>query len=227
MDLLSKEKDFKVFAKDQGLSSHVIDDYFKCMGNTYIEPTIVEERSLHATQISVFSRLFMERILFLGTEIDDMVANIINSQILFLDMESDKPITMYINSPGGSVYAGLSIYDLFKYVSAPINTTCMGMAASMGAVLLAAGDKGQRSALPHSRIMIHQPSGGLGRSTASDIQIHYEEIMKCEEDLYKILAESTGREYDEIKEACDRDKWFRANEAVDYGLIDKVITKNK
>lgn len=220
----NKEKDFRLFARDHHVSGQLLDDYLK--SNDYIEPTIIEERRLNATQISVFSRLFMERILFLGSEINSDVANIVNSQLLYLQTENpDKPITLYINCPGGSVYDGMSIYDVAKYVSCPISTTCCGMAASMAAVLLSSGDKGKRTALPHSQIMIHQPSGGTGRVQASDMEIAWKEMKKCKDMLYKVLAENTGKTFEEIEALCDRDKWFTADEAVKHGLIDSVIVK--
>ena len=212
------EKDYRLFAKDHKVSTTLLD--------SYIEPTIIEERKLNATQISVFSRLFMDRILFLGSEIDSNVANVINSQLLYLEMQNPKkPITLYINSPGGSVADGMSIYDVFKYISCPIITTCLGTAASMGAVLLSSGDKGQRYALPHSSVMIHQPSGGFGRATAADMKIAWDEMKKCKDMLYKILSENTGKSVEEIEELCDRDKWYTAEDAVSNGLIDEIISK--
>lgn len=219
------EKNYRLFARDNGVSSMTLDSYNNKFVDTYIEPTIIEERRLNATQISVFSRLFMERILFLGTEINSDVANIINSQLLFLEMENPtQPINLYINSPGGSVYDGLSIYDLMKYISCPVNTNCIGTAASMGAVLLSSGDK--RTALPHSKIMIHQPLGGNGRMMqASDIEIANIEMQKCKSTLYDILSENTKKPVEEIIKACDRDNWFTAKEAVDFGLIDSIIKK--
>ena len=219
------EKDFRLFARDNGVSGTKIDDYSKIVG-TYIEPTIVEERNLHATQISVFSRLFMDRILFLGTAIDSDVANIINSQLLFLQTENpNKQVTMYINSPGGSVYDGMSIYDVMQFISCPVATTCCGTAASMAAVLLSSGEKGLRTALPHSQIMVHAPSSGLGRTTAPDFRIAAAEMEKCENMLYEVLAENTGKEFEYIKKICDRDFWMTSDEAVTEHLIDKVIRK--
>ena len=182
------EKDYRLFARDNGVSGSMVDGYSKFL-DTYIEPTIVEERKLNATQISVFSRLFMDRILFLGTGIDSDVANIINSQLLFLQTENPgRPVTMYINSPGGSVYDGMSIYDVMEFIDCPVATTCCGTAASMAAVLLAAGEHGMRSALPHSQIMVHAPSSGLGRTTAPDFRIAAAEMEKCEKMLYEVLA---------------------------------------
>lgn len=221
------ERDFRLFANDHGVSNSVLNDYSKtAFGNQYIEPTIVEERSNYATQISVFSRLFVERILFLGTEVNSDVANILNSQLLYLEMENpDKQITMYINSPGGSVYDGMSIYDTIKYIACPVSTTCMGTAASMGAVLLSAGDKGKRYALPHSQILLHSPSGGTGRVTAPDMRIAAKEMEKCENMLYKVLGENMGKDFEYIKKICDRDYWLTPEEAINEGVIDKIITR--
>lgn len=219
------EKDYRLFARDKGVSGSMVDGYSKLL-DTYIEPTIVEERELNATQISVFSRLFMDRILFLGTAIDSDVANIINSQLLFLQTENPgRPVTMYINSPGGSVYDGMSIYDVMEFINCPVVTTCCGTAASMAAVLLASGEKGMRSALPHSQIMVHAPSGGTGRATAPDFRIAAAEMEKCERMLYEVLAEKTGKEYDYIKQICDRDYWLTPAESINEGLIDKIIKK--
>lgn len=219
------EKDYRLFAKDFHVSGTKLDDYQRQIGQ-YIEPTIVEERKLNATQISVFSRLFMDRILFLGTGIDSDVANIINSQLLFLQMEnSSKPITMYINSPGGSVYDGMSIYDVMNFISCPVGTTCCGTAASMGAVLLAAGEKGSRNALPHSQIMLHAPSGGTGRATAPDFRIAAAEMEKCENMLYTVLANDMGKDFEYVKKICDRDHWLTPEEAVAEGVIDEIIKK--
>ena len=214
--------DFEKFARDHHVSSHLLNDYEKKTNSMFIEPTVIEERTSNMVQLSVFSRLFMDRILFLGTEINSDVANIINSQILFLAMEDPKkPISIYINSPGGSCVDGLSIYDVFKYVSCPIHTTCMGMSASMGAVLLSSGEKGGRSALNHGKVMIHEPIGGV-YGKATDFEISYQEIMKYKETLSRILAENTGKSYEEIVEACKIDKWFTAQEAMDFGLIDNI-----
>lgn len=222
----SLEKDFNLFARDHHVSSLTLEQYANSMNAQYIEPTIVEERKLNATQISVFSRLFMERILFIGTEINSDVANIVNSQLLFLQTENpSKPITMYINSPGGSVYDGMSIYDVAKFISCPIATTCCGTAASMAAVLLSSGDKGMRNALPHSQIMLHAPSGGTGRVTAPDMRIAAREMDKCETMLYTVLAENMGKDYDYVKQICDRDFWLTPEEAVKEGVIDSIIMK--
>ena len=225
MDLI---KDFGLFARDHKVSTTALDDYSRLVNSgRYIEPTIIEERQLNVSQISVFSRLFMDRILFLGTAIDDTVANIVNAQLLYLSgMNPDKAISLYINSPGGSVTAGLSMYDTINFIESEVSTTCLGMAASMGAVLLSSGEKGKRYSLTHSDIMIHQPLSGIAPNTqASDIEIHWKEIKKCKNTLYQILSENTGKSVEEIEVACDRDNWFTAQEAVDFGLIDKVIKK--
>lgn len=221
-------KDFRLFARDHKVSTTALDDYSRLVNSgRYIEPTIIEERQLNVSQISVFSRLFMDRILFLGTAIDDTVANIVNAQLLYLSsMNPDKAISLYINSPGGSVTAGLSMYDTINFIDSEVSTTCLGMAASMGAVLLSSGEKGKRYSLTHSDIMIHQPLSGIAPNTqASDIEIHWKEIKKCKNTLYQILSENTGKSVEEIEVACDRDNWFTAQEAVDFGLIDKVIKK--
>jgi ATP-dependent Clp protease protease subunit len=219
------EKDFRLYAKDRGVSSGLLDGYTNYI-NQYIEPTIVEERKMNATQISVFSRLFMDRILFLGTEINSDVANIINSQLLFLQSENpSKQITMYINSPGGSVYDGMSIYDVMQFINCPVATTCCGTAASMAAVLLSSGEKGMRSALPHSQIMVHAPSGGTGRATAPDFRIAAAEMEKCENMLYTVLAENMDKDFDYVKKICDRDYWLTPEESVSEHIIDKIIKK--
>ena len=224
---MNLEKDYRLFARDNHVSGSMLDDYQRQIAQ-YIEPTIVEERKLNATQISVFSRLFMDRILFLGTGIDSDVANIVNSQLLFLQMENpSKPVTMYINSPGGSVYDGMSIYDVMNLIDCPVCTTCIGTAASMAAVLLSSGEKGKRNALPHSQIMVHAPSGGTGRITAPDLRIVAAEMEKCEDMLYKVLAENMGKDYDYVKQICDRDHWLTPEEAVKDGIIDEIINKKK
>lgn len=221
------ERDYRLFARDLGVSGTAIDRYGHFL-DQYIEPTIVEERKLNATQISVFSRLFMDRILFIGTEINSDVANIINSQLLFLQTDNpEKQVNIYINSPGGSVYDGMSIYDVAKFIKCPIATTCCGTAASMAAVLLSMGNKGKRSSLPHSQIMLHAPSGGTGRATAPDFKIAAREMEKCEEMLYRVLAQETGKDVDYIRTICDRDYWLTPEEAVKEGVIDKVIDLSK
>ena len=221
------EKDYALFAREHKVPTTTFEGY-KRMMDSYIEPTIIEERRLNATQISVFSRLFMERILFIGTEINSDVANIVNSQLLYLQTDNpDKPITMYINSPGGSVYDGMSIYDVAKFISCPVGTTCCGTAASMAAVLLASGDKGLRNSLPHSQIMLHAPSGGTGRVTAPDFKIAAKEMEKCENMLYEVLANDMEKDVDYVRKICDRDFWLTPNEAVELNVIDYVIEREK
>ena len=187
--------------------------------------SVIEERPNNFREIDVFSRLMMERIIFLGSGVDDYVANIINAQLLFLEStDSKKPITLYVNSPGGGVYAGLSIIDTMNYISAPVHTLCAGMAASMGAVILSAGEKGARSALRHSRVMIHQPLGGC-RGQASDIQITARQIDILKKELYDILSDASGQTYEQIEKDSDRDYWMIAQEAKEYGLIDEVVKR--
>lgn len=216
--------DFKKFARSQGISSTTVERYAN-FTDAYISPTVLEERRLNMTQMDVFSRLMMDRILFLGAPIDDDVANIIQAQLLFLEMnDREKDIQLYINSPGGGVYAGLGIYDTMQLVAPNVSTICTGMAASMAAVLLAAGTPGRRSALPHSRVMIHQPLGGV-QGQASDIEITAREILKLKNELYEILANHTGKPFDQIVADADRDFWMRADEAKQYGLIDEVLCR--
>ena len=220
------EKDYRLFARDHKVSGTMIDGYSKML-NAYISPTITEERKLNVAQMDVFSRLFMDRILFLGTGIDSDVANIITSQLLYLQMDNpNKTINLYINSGGGSVYDGMSIYDVMKSNECPVSTTCCGMAASMAAVLLSSGDKGLRQSLPHSRIMLHQPSGGA-QGQASDILIAAKEMEKCQDMLYKVLAENMGKDYDYVNQICDRDYWLTPGEAINEGVIDTIIQLKK
>ena len=191
----------------------------------YISPTILEERQLNVTQMDVFSRLMMDRVIFLGTEVNDYTANVIQAQLLYLDsMDSERDIHLYLNTPGGSVYAGLGIYDTMQFVTAKVATICTGLAASMGAILLVAGEKGMRAALPHSRVMIHQPLGGV-QGQASDIEITAKEIIKLKDELYTILSSHTGKTVEMIRQDADRDHWMTAQEALDYGMIDRVYTK--
>ncbi|MCQ2343231.1 MAG: ATP-dependent Clp endopeptidase proteolytic subunit ClpP [Paludibacteraceae bacterium] len=191
----------------------------------YISPSILEERQLNVTQMDVFSRLMMDRIIFLGTEVNDYTANVIQAQLLYLDSaDSEKDIHLYLNTPGGSVYAGLGIYDTMQFVRSKVGTMCTGMAASMGAVLLVAGEAGMRAALPHSRVMIHQPMGGI-QGQASDIEITAKEILKLKDELYQIIADHSGQQIDKIRTDADRDYWMTAQEALEYGMIDKVYTK--
>jgi ATP-dependent Clp protease protease subunit len=202
----------------------VLDDVVS-MQNQYLNPYILEERQLNVTQMDVFSRLMMDRIIFLGTQIDDYTANTLQAQLLYLDsVDPGKDISIYVNSPGGSVYAGLGIYDTMQFIGSKVATICTGMAASMGAVLLVAGEKGMRAALPHSRVMIHQPLGGI-QGQASDIEITAREILKLKDELYQIISDHSGQTMDKIRQDADRDYWMTAKEALEYGMIDKVYTK--
>lgn len=213
--------EFKKFAvKDQGINSLYVDEIISS-----VTPYIIEERQLNVAQMDVFSRLMMDRIIFLGTAINDTVANIIQAQLLFLEsVDSSKDISIYINSPGGSVYAGLGMYDTMQFIKPEIATICTGMAASMGAVLMCAGHKGKRSALPHSRIMIHQPMGGA-QGQASDIEITAREILKLKDELYQIIAKHSGQKIGKVSDDSDRDYWMKADEALKYGMIDEILVR--
>lgn len=214
----------KYAVKHCGIGSQRLYD-FQSAVSSYVNPVILEERSLNVTQLDVFSRLMMDRILFLGAPINDDVANIIQAQLLFLEsVDPRKDIQLYINTPGGSVSSGLGIYDTMQLVNCDVATICTGMAASMGAILLAAGAAGKRSALPHSRIMIHQPLGGV-QGQASDIEITAREILKLKKELYSILSQHSGKKVATIERDADRDYWLSAAEAREYGLIDEVLTK--
>jgi len=216
----------KYAVNHEGISSLTLHRYNSYFGN-YISPTIIEERQLNVASMDVFSRLMMDRIIFLGLPVDDYVANIIQAQLLYLDStDNEKDIQIYFNTPGGSVYAGLGIYDTMQYISADIATICTGMAASMGAVLLTAGAKGKRSALKHSRIMIHQPMGGA-QGPASDIEITAREILKMKKELYEIIADHSGNTYEKVEKDSDRDYWMTAAEAKEYGMIDEVLQRTK
>ena len=219
--------DFNKYAtKHMGISSMTLHRYASIWGN-YISPTIIEERQLNIATMDVFSRLMMDRIIFLGLPIDDYVANIIQAQLLFLDSsDPNKDIQIYFNTPGGSVHAGLGIYDTMQYISSDVASICTGMAASMGAVLLTAGTKGKRSALRHSRIMIHQPMGGA-QGQASDIEIMTKEILKLKRELYQIIADHSGNSVEKVEKDSDRDHWMTAKEALEYGMIDEVLEKVK
>ena len=219
--------EFEKFARlHSGINSMTLHDYSRSFSN-YVSPTIIEERSLNVAAMDVFSRLMMDRIIFLGAPIYDDVANIIQAQLLFLEStDADKDIQIYINSPGGSVSAGLGIYDTMQLISCDVATICTGMAASMGAVLLTAGATSKRSALPHSRVMIHQPLGGV-QGQASDIEITAREIAKTKRELYEILATHSGKPIEKIEADADRDYWLTATEAKEYGLIDNVLSKRK
>lgn len=215
-------KEFEKYAtKHHGVSSLYYD---KIVGS--MTPYIMEERQLNVTQMDVFSRLMMDRIIFLGTDVNSQMANVIQAQLLFLEsLDSQKDIQIYINSPGGDVYAGLGIYDTMQFIKPDIATICTGMAASMGAVLLCAGSKGKRSGLPHSRVMIHQPSGGA-RGVATDMEINLKEMLKLKEELYEIIAKHSGQPFEKIFKDSERDYWMIAQEAKQYGMIDEVLVRN-
>ena len=215
--------EFRKYAtKHLGMNGLALDKYVDITSN-YISPSILEERQLNVTQMDVFSRLMMDRIIFLGTQEDDYTANVIQAQLLFLDSsDPGKDISIYLNSPGGSVYAGLGIYDTMQFINSDVATICTGMAASMAAVLLVAGANGKRSALKHSRVMIHQPMGGA-QGQASDIEITAREIQKLKKELYTIIADHSGNDFERIEKDSDRDYWMTSQEALDYGMIDKVL----
>jgi len=219
--------DFRKFAtRHLGMNGLVLDDVVKAQAQ-YLNPYILEERHLNVTQMDVFSRLMMDRIIFLGTEIDDYTANTLQAQLLYLDSaDADKDISIYINSPGGSVTAGLGIYDTMQFISSQVNTICTGMAASMAAVLLVSGQEGKRSALTHSRVMIHQPLGGV-QGQASDIEIEAKEIQKFKKELYTIISEHSHTPFDKVWQDSDRNYWMSAEEAKEYGMIDTVLVKKK
>ncbi len=219
--------EFKKYAtKHMGISSLSLEKY-SSVYNNFISPTIIEERKMNVAQMDVFSRLMMDRIIFLGLPVDDYVANIIQAQLLFLESsDPSKDIQIYLNTPGGSVSAGLGIYDTMQYINPDIATICTGMAASMGAILLTAGTTGKRSALVHSRVMIHQPMGGA-QGQASDIEITAREIMKLKKELYNILAKHSGNTYKKIEKDSDRDHWMTAEEAKQYGMIDEILERDK
>jgi len=229
------KNDFRKFATGHlGMNGMTLDDVMRVqsqaasnISSQYMNPYILEERQLNVTQMDVFSRLMMDRVIFLGTPIDDYTANTLQAQLLYLDScDPGKDISIYINSPGGSVTAGLGIYDTMQFITSDVSTMCTGMAASMGAVLLVAGKEGKRYALPHSRIMIHQPLGGV-QGQASDIEIEAREIMKFKKELYTIIAEHSHTEYDKVWKDADRNYWMTADEACEYGMIDRVMRKDK
>ncbi|MGM0634691.1 MAG: ATP-dependent Clp protease proteolytic subunit [Bacteroidota bacterium] len=222
------EKEFQKFAtKDQGINSNYYDKIINSMYPVGMTPNIIEERQMNAVAMDVFSRLMMDRIIFLGTPINDQVANIIQAQLLFLEStDSTKDIQIYINSPGGSVYAGLGIYDTMQFIKPDVATINTGMAASMGAVLLCAGQDGKRSGLPHSRVMIHQPMGGA-QGQADDIEITANQILILKEELYKIIAKHSKKSYDEVYKDGDRDFWMNADAALEYGMIDEILKREE
>lgn len=224
---MDNTKDFKNYAtKHRGISSMTLEK-ITSIHNSWISPTIIEERQLNVASMDVFSRLMMDRIIFLGMPIDDYVANVIQAQLLYLDStDPGKDIQIYFNSPGGAVHAGLGIYDTMQYITSDVATICTGMSASMSAVLLCAGEKGKRSALKHSRVMIHQPMGGT-QGQASDIEISTREILKIRTELYKIIAEHSGNDIKKVEKDSDRDYWMTANEALEYGMVDEVLERTK
>ncbi len=220
-------KEFEKYAiKHHGINSNYYNKIVSTVTPVGMTPNIIEERQMNAVAMDVFSRLMMDRIIFMGTGINDQVANIIQAQLLFLEStDAKKDIQIYINSPGGSVYAGLGIYDTMQFIKPDVATICTGMAASMGAVLLCAGEKGKRSALPHSRVMIHQPLGGA-QGQASDIEITAREILILKEELYNIIAKHSGQPYDKVYNDSDRDYWMKADKAKEYGMVDEVLTRS-
>ena len=225
--LRTEMNEFKKFAVGHlGMNSLALDDYMQVQ-SSYISPTIIEERPMNVAQMDVFSRLMMDRIIFLGTQINDYTANVIQAQLLFLDSsEPGKDISIYINSPGGSVYAGYGIYDTMQFIESDVSPICTGMAASMASVLLVAGTEGKRFALPHSRVMIHQPLGGM-QGQASDLEIAAREILKVKEELYTILSKHSGQPFEAIQRDSDRDYWMTAPEAKAYGMVDEILTRTQ
>ena len=210
--------------KHIGMNKIALENYMS-ISSSYISPTIIEERQLNVAQMDVFSRLMMDRIIFLGTQIDDYTANVIQAQLLYLDTsDPGKDISIYINSPGGVVYAGLGIYDTMQYINSKVSTICTGIAASMASVILVAGEKGKRFALDHSRVMMHQPMGGM-QGQAVDMEISVRQIVKIKEELYRIIAHHSGKPYEEIEHDSDRDYWMTSIEAKEYGMIDDVLSK--
>ena len=221
--------EFKKFAtKHLNMNPNALDQYMEAsQGGGYISPTIIEERQLNVAQMDVFSRLMMDRIIFFGTEVNDYTASVVQAQLLFLDSsDPGKDISIYINSPGGSVMSGLGIYDTMQYIQSDVATICTGMAASMGAVLLASGTAGKRYALPHSRVLIHQPLGGM-QGRASDMEVTFNEIMKFKKELYTILSDHTGQPFEKIEKDSEKDFWMTSQEAKAYGMIDDVLVRQK
>ena len=217
--MVNAEKDLRNFCRSKGVDMSVYDGFV----NSYLEPYVIEERNMPITSISVYSRLLMDRVLFVNGTIESTMANILTAQLLWLDQQSNKPINMYINSSGGSVIDGLQLIDTMNFINAPISTTCLGMAASMGAVILSCGEKGKRLALPHSRVMIHQASGGFN-GKSEDVKTSYEQLLRCQKDIYEILSQNIGVDYEEIERLCSNtDKWFIGREAIDLGIVDKIV----
>ena len=221
------KNDFEKFALSKGIGSNLLDEYNKYnFRNGYVDPYVIEERNMNITSLSVFSRLMMDRIIFLGSEINDDVANVISAQLLWLEQQSDKDITIQIASPGGSIYSGYTILDSMTYISPDISTVSMGMTASMATIIASSGTKGKRFILPHTRFLIHQPLGGT-KGQCSDIQIEAKEIQTLKEELTQILADNSGQPYDVVEKMCDRDTILTAKQAVEYGFVDEIITNKK
>ena len=219
------KNEFKKYATQHlGMSATALESYMN-VSSSYISPTIIEERQLNVAQMDVFSRLMMDRIIFLGTQIDDYTANVIQAQLLYLDSsDPGKDISIYINSPGGSVYAGLGIYDTMQFIGSQVTTICTGIAASMASVLLVAGEKGKRYCLPHSRVLIHQPPSGV-QGQASDMEIAVREVLRVKDELYRIISEHSGKPYEVISRDSDRDYWMNAQEAQEYGMVDEIMKR--
>ena len=219
------KNEFKKYATQHlGMSATALESYMN-VSSSYISPTIIEERQLNVAQMDVFSRLMMDRIIFLGTQIDDYTANVIQAQLLYLDSsDPGKDISIYINSPGGSVYAGLGIYDTMQFIGSQVTTICTGIAASMASVLLVAGEKGKRYCLPHSRVLIHQPLSGV-QGQASDMEIAVREVLRVKDELYRIISEHSGKPYEVISRDSDRDYWMNAQEAQEYGMVDEIMKR--
>ena len=221
------KSDFEKFALSKGIGSNLLDGYNRYnFRNGYVDPYVIEERTMNITSLSVFSRLMMDRIIFLGSEINDDVANVISAQLLWLEQQSDKDITIQIASPGGNIYSGYTILDSMTYIRPDISTVSMGMTASMATIIASSGTKGKRFILPHTRFLIHQPLGGT-KGQCSDIQIEAKEIQTLKEELTQILAENSGQDYETIEKMCDRDTILTAQEAVDYGFVDSIVTNKK
>ena len=216
--------DFRKFAKDKGVSMSVFDDIVKDVNNS-LTPVVLEERKMNVVAMDVYSRMLYDRIIYFGHEFNQDTCNLLNAQLLYLSSLDERDINVYINSPGGSVVDGLSSIDVMNFIPNNVSTTCIGMAASMGAVLLSCGEKGKRFVLPHSRVMIHQVSSGM-RGTYSDIKIEMEQTERCRNDVYRLLADNMGKTFEEVEMLCDRNNWFIGQEAVDLGIVDNVLTKN-
>ena len=217
------KKDFKLFAKDKGVSSLVCDDFIKDTNNS-LTPVVLEERKMNVAAMDIYSRLLYDRIIYFGNVFDSDTCNLAIAQLLYLNSLDERNINIYINSPGGSVVDGLGIIDTINFINSKVTTTCIGEAASMGAVLLSCGEKGNRFVLPHSRVMIHQVSSGM-KGTLADMKIELEQTERCKKDIYNILASNMGKTFEEIEQLCDRNNWFIGQEAIDLGIADKMLVK--